>query len=104
MSQPRIVWLLYEIGLEHHVPLLLEFKRVFPDVVFLSSRWDSVHWNRLPDGVRGSGGYPEELGVKFVGRSGWIRLGRGPGQYERGIVVLSPAIILELLRIRPQVI
>jgi glycosyltransferase involved in cell wall biosynthesis len=98
-TNPRIVWLLPGQGLKrigtprYTLPLLEEFQRVYPDIIFITASEVDPYYKKL-------------LNVRSRGRFSWqqLRSYTSSKYYKRGFNRLSPAVVLDLLKLRPQLV
>ena len=87
----RIAWLL-PIAWFYWQPMLSEFSKLFPNTKVFTGKWSGF-----------ARGYENTIDVKQVGRIQFYEVAKGVG-YNPGFTYLSPSIIIELFKFRPQVI
>ena len=93
----RIVWLKCvgwrgDYSLRYWEPLFSEFQHLFPDTTFITTGCISSR-------------YKEIFNVLSVGSWRWISFkSHKKGYYSRGVQLLSPAIIITLFKLKPQLI
>ncbi|MEG4495739.1 glycosyltransferase family 4 protein [Microcoleus sp. F10-C6] len=95
MDEIRIAWLVPEVGLgAYWQPVLREFTKVFKNTVF----YTGGVWPGFDPTMPGSSA------IQLVGKTSFVETTKINTGYDRGFIVVSPAIIGYLLEFRPHVV
>ncbi|MBO3457597.1 glycosyltransferase family 4 protein [Aetokthonos hydrillicola Thurmond2011] len=93
-DHPRIAWLLPSMeGASYWHPLFSEFTKLFPKTTVYTGFWTGF-----------APGYENSFAVKVVGKTKFISTTQSGESYSRGFIVVSPAIVVEILKFKPQLI
>jgi glycosyltransferase involved in cell wall biosynthesis len=91
----RVAWLVPEVELgAYWQPVLREFTKFFPNTKFYTGRL----WPSFDDSLPGA------YAFQLVGETKFVETEKIESGYDRGFIVVSPMIIGDLLKFRPQVV
>jgi glycosyltransferase involved in cell wall biosynthesis len=93
-NDPRIAWLLPSLeGGSYWHPLFKEFTKIFPQTIIYTGFWTGF-----------APGYENTFAIKVVGKTKFISTTQSRESYSRGFIAVSPAIVVEILKFKPQLI
>src|SRR6476469_816613 len=95
MDNLRIAWLIPSVELgAYWVPVLREFKKVFKNTIF----YTGLVWPGFDASVPGADT------IKLVGEMKSLEMTKTETGYDRRLMVVSPGIVNELIRFKPDLI